>query len=58
MKDIIHALQNVSYQLLLVLNLHRCVWHQEWVGDRHVYALDLGVVVAIALITTTTNIES
>jgi hypothetical protein len=31
MKNIINSLQNISHKLLLILNLDRSIWHQQWV---------------------------
>lgn len=48
-EDVIHALQNIPDELLLVLDLHRGVGHQQGIRNGHVDPLDL-VVVAVGVV--------
>ena len=50
MEDVVDALQDVAHQLLLVLDLHGSVRHQQWVRYCHVDALNLRRVVVVVLI--------
>lgn len=44
MEDVVNTLQYVSDELLLVLDLHRGIWHQQRVWNGDIYSFNLIII--------------